>query len=92
MRIPGGLLCMWGVVPSFRFCISVAASQKTRFLHSKNGKKHFLLDETKISLRGVPLHPNGHACVRYGLVLTNYAMIQAESSLFDLKVTQPRTW
>jgi hypothetical protein len=26
--IPGGLLFMWGVVPSFRFRVSVAASQK----------------------------------------------------------------
>jgi hypothetical protein len=28
MRIPGGLLFMWGVFPSFRFRVLVAASQK----------------------------------------------------------------
>jgi hypothetical protein len=28
MRIPGGLLFMWGVFPSFRFPVSLAASQK----------------------------------------------------------------
>jgi hypothetical protein len=28
MRIPGGLLFMWGVFPTFRFRVSVAASQK----------------------------------------------------------------
>jgi hypothetical protein len=30
--------------------------------------------------------PVGHARVRYGLVPTNYAMIKAEPSSFDLKV------
>jgi hypothetical protein len=29
MCIPGGLLFMWGLVPSFPFAVSVAASQKT---------------------------------------------------------------
>jgi hypothetical protein len=28
MRIPGGLLFMWGVVPTFQFRFSVASSQK----------------------------------------------------------------
>jgi hypothetical protein len=28
MRIPGGLVFMWGVFPSFRFRVLVAASQK----------------------------------------------------------------
>jgi hypothetical protein len=55
-------------------------------------KKHFLWDKMKIGLRNVPLHPKGHARVRYGLIPTNYDMIRAESSLFDLKVMQPRTW
>jgi hypothetical protein len=32
------------------------------------------------------LHPKGHARVRYSLVPTNYAMIRAEPSPFDLKV------
>jgi hypothetical protein len=41
MRIPGGLIFMWGVVPSFRVAILVAASQKTRFHHSENGKGTF---------------------------------------------------
>jgi hypothetical protein len=55
-------------------------------------KKHFLWDEKKIGLCGVPLHPKGHVCVRYGLVSTNYAMLMAESSSFNLEVMQPRTW
>jgi hypothetical protein len=32
MRIPGGLLFMWGVFSSFRFRVLVAASQKTLIL------------------------------------------------------------
>jgi hypothetical protein len=55
-------------------------------------KKHFLWDKKKIGLYDVPLHPKGHACVRYVLVSTNYAMLMAESSLFNLEVMQPRTW
>jgi hypothetical protein len=51
-----------------------------------------LWDKTKISLRGIPCHPKDHARVRYGLVLTNYDMIRAKPSSFDLKVMQPRTW
>jgi hypothetical protein len=41
MCIPGGLLFMWGLVPSFEFVVLVAASQQTRFCHSKNGKQTF---------------------------------------------------
>jgi hypothetical protein len=41
MHIQGGLLFMWGVFPSFRFRVSVAASQKIRFQHSENGKNTF---------------------------------------------------
>jgi hypothetical protein len=41
MHIPGGLLFMWGVFPSFRFRVLVAASQKTRFRYSENGKSTF---------------------------------------------------
>jgi hypothetical protein len=41
MRILGGLLFIWDVVPIFRFRVSVAASQKTRFQHSENGKNSF---------------------------------------------------
>jgi hypothetical protein len=41
MCISGGLLFMWGVVPNFWFLFLVAASQKTRFRHSKNGKNIF---------------------------------------------------
>jgi hypothetical protein len=91
MRIPGGLLFMWGVFPIFRFRISVAASKKTRFRYSEKWKKHFSWYEMKIGLHGVARHPKGHARVRYGLILTNYAMLMAESSSFNLKVMQPRT-
>jgi hypothetical protein len=55
-------------------------------------KKHFLWDKKKIGLCGSLLHPKGHAYVRYGLVSTNYAMLMAESSSFNLEVMQPRTW
>jgi hypothetical protein len=53
-------------------------------------KKHFLRDEMKIGLRGLPLHPKGHTRVQYGLGPTNYAMLMAESSSFNLEVMQPR--
>jgi hypothetical protein len=82
---------MWGVFPSFQFRVSVAASQKIPISVLQKWKKHFLWYETKISLHGVPRHPKGQARVRYGLVLTNYAMLMAESSSFNLKVMQPRT-
>jgi hypothetical protein len=51
-------------------------------------KMHFSWDETKIGLRGLSHHPKGLACVRYGLILTNYAMIRAKPSSFDLKAIQ----
>jgi hypothetical protein len=36
MRIPAGVLFMWGVVPSFRLAVFVAASQKkSNFSKSK---------------------------------------------------------
>jgi hypothetical protein len=42
MRIPGGLLFIWGVFPSFRFRVSVATSQKKNlFQYSENGKSIF---------------------------------------------------
>jgi hypothetical protein len=34
-------LFIWGVMPSFPFAVTVAASQKTRFRHSKNRKRTF---------------------------------------------------
>jgi hypothetical protein len=92
MCIPGCLLFMWGVFPRFRFRISGAASQKNPISALWKWKKHFLWDETKISLCGIPLHSKGHARVWYGLVPTNYVMLMAESSSFNLKVMQPRTW
>jgi hypothetical protein len=55
-------------------------------------KKHFSWDEMKIGLWGIPLHPKVHAHVWYGLIPTNYAMIKAEPSSFDLKIMLPRTW
>jgi hypothetical protein len=69
---------MWGVVPSFWFAISVAASQKNPILAIQKWKTHFSWDEMKIILCGIPCHPKGHARVRYGLVSTNYAMIRAK--------------
>jgi hypothetical protein len=81
---------MWVVFPSFRFRVSIAASQKNPISALQKWKKHFLWDETKIGLCGVPRHPKGHARVRYGLVSTNYAMVMAESSSFHLEIIQPR--
>jgi hypothetical protein len=47
-------------------------------------KKHFSWDEMKIGLRGISRHPNGNAGARYGLVPTNYAILMAKSSSFNL--------
>jgi hypothetical protein len=41
MRIPDGLLLMWGVVPTFQFRVSVAASQKNPILALQKWKNHF---------------------------------------------------
>jgi hypothetical protein len=92
MCTPCGILFMWGVVPSFRFAISVAASQQNPISILQKWKTHFSWDETKIMLSGILCHPKGHAHVRYGLVSTNYAMIRAKPSSFNLKVMQPQTW
>jgi hypothetical protein len=48
MRILGGLLFMCGVFPIFQFGVL---------------EQHFSWDEMEISLRGVPRHLKGHACV-----------------------------
>jgi hypothetical protein len=83
---------MGGVLLSFRFRVLVAASQKKNPISVlRKWKRHFSWYETKVGLRGVPRHPKGHAHVRYGLVLTNYAILMAKSSSFNLKVMQPRT-
>jgi hypothetical protein len=79
-------------VPSFLFAVSVAASQKYPILALRKWKTHFSWDKMKIGLRGVPRHAKGRARVRYVLVSTNYAMIKAKPSSFDLKAMQPRTW
>jgi hypothetical protein len=67
-------------------------TQKNPISVLRKWKRQFLCYKMKIGLHGVPPHPKGHACVRYGLVLTNYAMLMVESSPFNLKVMQPRTW
>jgi hypothetical protein len=41
----------------------IDASQKPRFCHSKNGKKHFSWDETKIGIHSVPRNTKAHMCV-----------------------------
>jgi hypothetical protein len=83
---------MRGVVPSFRFAISVDASQKKLILALRKLKTHFSWDKMKIGLCGIPCHPKGNARVRYGLVLTNYAIIKFKSSSFNLKAMQTRMW
>jgi hypothetical protein len=80
MCISGGLLFMRGVVPSIPSAILVAVSQKNSISAQQKWKMHFSLDETKIGLHGVPLHPKGHARVRYDLISTNYTMIKDKSS------------
>jgi hypothetical protein len=50
------------------------------------------IGQKKIGMCGVPRHPKGHTRVRYSIVSTNYAMIRAKPSAFDLKVMQPRMW
>jgi hypothetical protein len=90
--IPGGLLFIWGVFPSFRFHVLAAAVQKPSMSALQKWKKHFLWDKTKIGLIGIPRHPKGHVHVQYGLVPTKLCMIMAESSSFHIKVMQPRTW
>jgi hypothetical protein len=79
-------------VPRFPFVILVAVTQKNLISALQKWKTQFSWDKTKIGLHGGPRHPKGHAHVRYGLVLTNYAMIKAKLSSFDLKAMQPRTW
>jgi hypothetical protein len=76
---------MWGLVINFPFAVSVAASQENTILALQKWKMHFLWDERKISHRGIPRHPKGHARVPYGLVSTNYFMIRAKANSFDLK-------
>jgi hypothetical protein len=89
MCITGGLLVMWGVVSRFWFAVLVAASQKTLISALRKWKNHLSWDETKIDICCVPRHHKGHARVRYGVVPTNYAMIMAEPSSFNLKAMQP---
>jgi hypothetical protein len=76
---------MRGVVPSFLFAVLVAASREKPSSAFQKWKMHFLWDEMKIRLYGLPRHPKVYAHIRYGLVLTNYAMIRAKPSSFDLK-------
>jgi hypothetical protein len=52
-------------------------------------EKTLFWDEAKIGLRG---HSKDHTRVRYSLVPTNYTIIRAEPSLFDIKLMQPQTW
>jgi hypothetical protein len=82
---------MCGVFPSFRFRVSVAASQKKPDFGTPKMEKALFVVQNENWPHGAPRHPNVHVRVRYGLVLTNYAMLMAESSSFNLKVTQPRT-
>jgi hypothetical protein len=81
----------WYVYPRWSIIYMGAASPKNSILTIQKWKMHFSWDKTKINLRGVPRHPKGHGRVRYGLVLTNYAMIRAKPSSSDLKAMQPRT-
>jgi hypothetical protein len=57
--IPGDLLFIWGVVPSFRFRISVAASQKTDFGTLKMEKALFVgQNENRSPWRSSPSNIN----------------------------------
>jgi hypothetical protein len=89
---------MWSNIYVWCFSQLLISRFRSRFTKKnpisalRKWKKHFSSVETKISLRGDTRHPDGHARLRYGLVPTNYAMLRAESSSFNLKVVQPRTW
>jgi hypothetical protein len=92
MCIPGGLFIYVGSCAQLCICRSSRCLTKNSILALQKWKTQFVSDEMKISLRGVPHHPKGRARVRYGLVSTNYVMIRAKRSSFDLKTMQPRTW
>jgi hypothetical protein len=83
---------MWGVVPRFRFLFSVAASQKKPDFGTPEMEKAFCVGRNENRSPCVPRHTKGHTRVRYGHSLTNYAMIRAKPSSFDLKAMQPRMW
>jgi hypothetical protein len=83
---------MWGVVPSFLFVVSVAASQKKPDFGTSKMEKTLFMGRKEISLCGITHHPKGHVRVQYGLVSTNYALIRAKPSSFNLKAMQPRTF
>jgi hypothetical protein len=63
MRIPGGLLFISGVVPSFRLAVSIVASQKIQFWYTKKWKTRFPWDETENGPCGVPHRSKGHTRV-----------------------------
>jgi hypothetical protein len=52
--------------------------QKNPISILRKWKNHFSWDKTKISLHGVPCHSKGHACIQYGLVLTNYVIVMPD--------------
>jgi hypothetical protein len=92
MCILGGLQFMWSIFPSFQFRVSVAASQKKPDFGTSKMEKALFMGRKKIGLRSIPHHPKGHARAQYGLILTNYAIVMAESRTFHLKVVQPQRW
>jgi hypothetical protein len=62
MRIPWGLLFMWGVFPSFQFRVSVAASQNPDFGTPKIEKALFVgRNENRPQWRSSPCQ-GPHAC------------------------------
>jgi hypothetical protein len=83
---------MWDVFLSFRFRVSVAASQKNPDFGTPKMEKALFVGQNENRPLWRPLSYQGPRVCPYGLVRTNYAMVMADSSSFHPKVMQPRTW
>jgi hypothetical protein len=52
---------------------------------------NFLCNKIKTSQINIVCHPKIHTCAQYGVILTNYAVVVAITSSFDLKTVELRT-
>jgi hypothetical protein len=91
MCIPGGLLFMWGVVPSFSFAVLVAASQKPDFGTPKMETALFMgRNENRYPWRSSP--SQGPRASPIWPRSDKLCHDQAKPCSFDLKAMQPWTW
>jgi hypothetical protein len=87
MCILGGILFMWGVVPSFRFRDS-RFTKKPDFGASKMEKALFVgRNKNRLPWRSSPSQ-GPHACY----MALFRAMVRAKRIPFDIKFMQPQTW